>query len=466
MPIRTKLALWYGVLLTVILILLAWIRHAGQERMLQGQKDYSLKVIADILDTSIPRRTPSKTTIQTAVKRIVTDYPDIEMKGVVIEVYDRSRSLIFSSSLSEEERLPLTEEMWQKVIHKKAHLVTLSLSNDAAPIRILTKPVFNQKELLYLIRVGSSMQDIESTLENSLLLNLLFIPMAALLVAMGGWLLTRQALKPLGAVIKTAHHISSGDLHHQIEASQASQEIRELALAFNQMIARLEYSFQQIRDFSDNVSHELRIPLAILKGQTELSLRRLRSEEEYRKVLESNLEEIVRMEKIVERLLFLSRADRGEIDLHLAQVDLNALMETIRFQFLVPAEKKNIQIKLNMNGPVSMIGDELLLRELLLNLVQNAMTHTPAGGEVTLSLEQGEGRVKIAVTDTGCGIPENEIPRIFDRFYQVEKSRASQGSGLGLSICKWIVEAHRGRITVESLVGQGSRFTVSLPLKD
>ncbi|MCI0527553.1 MAG: HAMP domain-containing protein, partial [Nitrospira sp.] len=378
MSTRIKLALWYGALLTVILILLAGIHYVTQKRILYNQKDYSLKVIASILDASIPRKTISTDALQKVVGRMLKDYPDIELKGIIIEVYNGSRSRVFSSSLSEEEKLPLTADTWINELHKEARLVTVSMQDDTPPIRILTKPVHHQNELLYLIRVGSSMEDIQTTLENFLLLNLFFIPTAALLVAMGGWLLTRQAFKPLGAVIKTAHRISSGDLSHRIESAQASEEIRELAAAFNQMIAHLESSFQQIRDFSDNVSHELRIPLSILKGQTELGLRRLRSEEEYRKVLESNLEEIQRMEKIVERLLFLSRADRGEIELSYTQIDLNGLMEQVCSQFQVLAREKNIQIELTTNDPVSVVGDELLFRELLLNLVQNAMTYTPA----------------------------------------------------------------------------------------
>lgn len=459
------MALWYGALLTAILILLAGIHYATQKQILYNQKDYSLKVIASILDASIPRKALSTTALQKVVGRMLKDYPDIELKGIIIEVYDGSHSRVFSSSLSEEEKLPLTADTWTNGLHKEARLVTVSMRDDTAPIRILTKPVYHQNELLYLIRVGSSMEDIETTLENFLLLNLFFIPTAALLVALGGWLLTRKAFKPLGAVIKTAHRISSGDFSHRIESSQASEEIRELAAAFNQMITRLESSFQQIRDFSDNVSHELRIPLSILKGQTELGLRRLRSEEEYRKVLESNLEEIQRMEKIVERLLFLSRADRGEIELSYTQIDLNGLMEQVCAQFQVRAREKDIRIELSTSDPISVVGDGLLLRELLLNLVQNAMTYTPTGGEVKLILKRDKGQIKLSVLDTGTGIPEHEIPRIFDRFYQVDKSRSSQGSGLGLSICKWITEAHQGKIAVDSTVGQGSQFTVTLPAK-
>lgn len=465
MAIRTKLALWYGALLLAILILLAAVHYATLKGMLYNQKDYSLKVIASILEASVPRRSISPGSLQKTMARILRDYPDIELKGIIIEVYDPFRSLVFSSSLSEEERLPLTDEIWANRINKEAQLTTLSIRKDTTPVRVFTKPVFARNELLYLIQVGSSLRNIETALENFLFLNLLFIPSAALLVSLGGWFLTRRAFKPLNDVIKTAQRISSGDLSHRIEPSRANQEIRELAQSFNQMIARLEASFQQIRDFTDNVSHELRIPLAILKGQTELGLRRLRSEQEYREVLQSNLEEIQRMEKIVERLLFLSRADRGEIPVNYSLVDLNGLLEKVCAQYEVIACKKDIQIKWSDDGPLSVAGDELLLRELIMNLVQNAITHTSEGGTVALSLGKEKDYARILVADTGIGIPEHEIPRIFDRFYQVDKSRSSQGSGLGLSICKWIVEAHKGRIVVESRLGQGSRFTVFLPLQ-
>ena len=332
---------------------------------------------------------------------------------------------------------------------------------------MLSKPIFRQKEFLYLILIGSSMEDIESTLEKIFRLNLLFIPAATLLVAIGGWLLMRQALKPLDAVIKTASKISSGDLSHRIKASKANREINELAIAFNTMITRLEGSFQQVRDFSDNVSHELRIPLSILRGQTELSLRRTRSNDEYIGILKSNLEEIERMEMIVERLLFLSRAERGEVPLNSIQINLNALLEDIYFKFLVPAQEKGVNIMLDKKSQVFVIGDEVLLREVLLNLVQNALTYTGPGGEIRLSSEEDAGSIRISVSDTGCGIPDEEIPRIFDRFYQVNKSRSGKGCGLGLSICQWITQAHQGKIMVRSRVGHGTQFILCLPtLKD
>jgi heavy metal sensor kinase len=474
MPLRVKLTLWYGLLVLMVLLLLAVIRYASHRQLLENQVDYALRAVTDLLDSSMPRRTPTRDEAEDAVTRIVTNYPDIELEGAVIEVYNANREMIYSSSLSELGRLPLTDEMWSAMLRRTSIVVTNDLS-DGSVVRILTKPVFVQETLIYVVQVGRDSREIELLMQNSLLLNVIFIPATVLLIGIGGWWLTRRALRPLQTVMQTAHRISEGELSHRIEANGYSPELRELAHAFNQMTERLEASFHQISDFSDNVSHELRIPLSILRGQTEVSLRRTRSEEEYRQVLRSNLEEIHRMERVVERLLFLSRADRGEITINPDPVDLHSLVSSVAAQFAVPSKQKQLRMMVDappaappadlLDQPDVMItaGDEELLRELLINLVQNAVTATPAGGTVTLGLARRDGRIECSVADSGCGIPPEEIPYIFDRFYKVDRSRSSQGSGLGLSLCKWIVEAHHGRIVVESTVGQGSRFTVILP---
>lgn len=474
MPLRVKLTLWYGLLVLTVLTVLAGIRYTSHRQLLEDQADYALRVVADILYSSMPRRTPTKAVAQKTVTRIVTNYPDIELEGTVIEIYNAGRKLIYSSSLSERGILQMTDGMWSAA-QRQTSIVATSGLPDGSVIRILTKPVFDRGMLIYVIQVGRDSREIELLMQNTLLLNSIYIPSAMLLIGIGGWWLTRRALTPLQTVMQTAHRISEGELSHRIEATGYSKEIRELAHAFNQMTERLEASFHQIRDFSDNVSHELRIPLSILRGQTEVSLRRARSEEEYRRVMLSNLEEIQRMEQIVERLLFLSRADRGEVAINRAPVDLRGLVVSVAAQFAVPTQRKQLRLVVDappaappddlLDQPDAMItvGDGMLLRELLNNLVQNAVTATPAGGTVTLGLMRRDGRIECTVADTGCGIPPEEIPCIFDRFYQVDRSRASKGSGLGLSLCKWIVEAHNGRIVVDSVVGLGSRFTAILP---
>lgn len=466
MTIRTRLVLWYSLLVVAIMVLLGFVQYAGQKRLLQDQKDFSIKVIANILVTSLPERIPAKNDIQHAVSNMTSNYPDMEMKGVIIEVYTPTRTLIYSSSLSEEERLPFTGEMHSELLLKRISLVTIFLRGDSAPVRVLSKAVYHNQKLVYFIQAGISTQDINDALKNTIWLNVFFIPVIALIISTGGWFLAKKALIPLHMVMKAANDIGSGSLRRRVEVAYASKEISDLAASFNQMLDRLETSFCQIKDFTDNVSHELRIPLSILKGQTELSLRRERTSDEYRKVLESNMEEIERMEEIVEKLLFLSRAEQGEISLNYSTIDIVNILKMVYTRFLLLSHDRDIKLSINPIGPVFIAGDELLLYDVFQNLVQNGIKFTKAGGDVAIRIEKKDKSVIIDIADTGCGIPESDIPNIFDRFYQVDKSRSGKGSGLGLSICRWIVEAHRGRITTRSAVGHGSTFTVILPVND
>ncbi|MCA9478926.1 MAG: hypothetical protein KC545_01035, partial [Nitrospira sp.] len=242
--------------------------------------------------------------------------------------------------------------------------------------------------------------------------------------------------------------------------------IGQLASTFNDMIGRLEVSFRQIRQFSADASHELRTPLTITKGETELALRRPRNAEDYRMVLESNLEEIDRMSRIVDELLFLSRADLGEIKLKMLPVQLDDLVREVQQQAMVLGQERHITTVLENIEPVIVLGDDLRLRELLLNLVDNAVKYSREGQTVTLSLHVIDQRVRLRVQDAGIGIFPEEQVRIFDRFYRTDEARAhaQKGSGLGLAICKWIVDVHKGTLEVHSQHQHGSVFTVYLPL--
>ncbi|MFQ6041967.1 MAG: sensor histidine kinase, partial [Candidatus Poribacteria bacterium] len=214
-----------------------------------------------------------------------------------------------------------------------------------------------------------------------------------------------------------------------------------------------------------DASHELRTPLTVMRGQTEVTLRRKRPDEEYRQVLESNLEEMEWMSRIVENLLTLSRADAGEIQLEVRPVQLEQLLSDAYEECKALALSKNIEVFLDKAEEVAVPGDELKLRQLLLNLIDNAVKYTPEGGRVRLSLKKDGKFARLQVTDTGIGISQEDLPRIFDRFFRVDKARSREmgGSGLGLSIVQWIINAHQGRIEVDSKLGEGSCFTVWLP---
>jgi signal transduction histidine kinase len=232
------------------------------------------------------------------------------------------------------------------------------------------------------------------------------------------------------------------------------------------MIGRLDASFRQIRQFGSDASHELRTPLTVMKGETELVLRRPRPIEDYQSVLESNLEEIDRMTNIVDELLFLSRADMGEVKMESLPVRLESLVEDIQRQASVLGQDRNIEVLLGTIMRATVLGDELRLRELLLNLVENAVKYSHPGGKVEIALLVDGPQARLSVTDQGIGIGPADQRRIFDRFFRTDDARAhtKKGTGLGLAICLWIAESHKGRIEVKSESGHGSTFTVVLPL--
>jgi heavy metal sensor kinase len=244
-------------------------------------------------------------------------------------------------------------------------------------------------------------------------------------------------------------------------------ELDRLAKTLNDMLARLEEAFLQVRQFSADASHELQTPLTILKGELEVALRSPRSPEEYRQVLTSGLEEIDRIIRLVEGLLLLSRADSGVLRMDHQPVALEDLLKEVYDHIRVLAEKQSIDISLGPVLPVAVHGDYEHLRRLVLNLVDNAIKYTPSGGRVALSCGADDDEwARITVSDTGVGLsPENQ-ERVFQRFYRAEPARSKEGEGTGLGLCiaRSIAEAHRGRIEVVSLPDQGATFSVFLPI--
>jgi len=328
-------------------------------------------------------------------------------------------------------------------------------------------PVKQGGELVSIVRVGTSLQPVEETLHRLLIVLLVTVPVALMAALAGGWFLARRALRPVEAITLAAQRIAAGDLTQRLTVPPSSDEVGRLAVTFNEMIARLEASFRQVRQFTTDASHELRTPLTVMKGETELALRRPRSAEDYQRVLESSLEEIDRMTRIVDELLFLSRADLGEVKLESIPVRLDTLVEDIHRQATLLGQEQDVQVTLGTVTPATVQGDELRLREFLLNLVDNAIKYSRPGGKVEISLVTEGTIARLSVLDHGIGIPPDAQARIFDRFYRTDAARAhaKKGTGLGLSICKWIAEAHHGRIEVQSTEGEGSRFTVVLPLE-
>jgi len=334
------------------------------------------------------------------------------------------------------------------------------------PVRLLTMPVSEAGQVLSLIQVGMSLEMTDKTLRRFLLTMAGLFPISLLLAGGGGWMLARRALRPVDRIVETARRISAEHLTARLEETGANDELSRLVQTLNEMLERLDASFHQIRQFSADASHELQTPLTILKGEIEVALRTPRGPDEYQRILKSALEEIDRLTRLVEGLLLLARADAGVLRLDRKPVDLAGLVADVYGQTKILADDRHVTLSMEQVEPLTVPGDYDGLRRVLLNLVDNGIKYTPAGGRVTVSLRRDPQWASLKITDTGIGLSPEERKNIFERFYRSleARSRDENGSGLGLCIVRSIVEAHGGKIQLESAPGRGSAFTVLLPL--
>jgi heavy metal sensor kinase len=321
----------------------------------------------------------------------------------------------------------------------------------------------------FFVSIGYSLEDNRKLLRKFTLLVWVAAPMIILAGCLMAWLLLGRGLAPVMEVAQAAQRISGSNLSLRIPTRGAHDELDVLIETFNEMIARLEDSFGQIRQFSTDVSHELRTPLTILRGQLEVALFTAETKEQYREAIVDSLQDIERLGQIVRALLLLSQAETGQVILQRTHLDLAELVRDIADQFQIPAEGAHVKLSIATPPECEAELDRVQIERMLSNLLSNAIKFTPAGGEVRVSLESRENQGILTIADTGCGIPPEHLPHIFDRFYRVgghdPAASPEKGLGLGLSFVAWIVKAHQGAIQVESPKGAGTVFTVTIPLR-
>jgi len=299
------------------------------------------------------------------------------------------------------------------------------------------------------------------------LILLLGLPLAAAIAGFGGYTLARRALAPVDHMAEQARLITAERLKERLPVDNPKDELGRLATVFNQTLMRLESSFEQMRRFTSDASHELRTPLTAMRSVGEIGLRGRREASDYREIIGSMLEEVDRLSLLVDRLLTLSRADSGESMLSRDRVDLAELAEEVTAQLDVLAEEKQQSLTVEAAGPTLCLGDRMVLRQALLNLVDNAIKYSPVAGRIAVRVSTSvNGMAVLDVSDTGPGIPLDLRPRVFDRFYRADRSRSREnggGTGLGLSIARWAVEVNGGQLTLESSEGAGATFRITLP---
>lgn len=317
----------------------------------------------------------------------------------------------------------------------------------------------------YFVSIGRSLADADDTVERFTWLYFAgMVGMVAASLLLGLWVAGR-ALQPVHQVAQAAQRITSSNLRVTIPRRGVHDELDELIASFNRMTASLDEAFTQTRQFSTDVSHELRTPLTAIRGELELALLTARTEDQWRDAVASALEDLERLSQTVRTMLLLAQAESGQVTLRLDSLDMSALVEDMVEQCQLLAEAAGLTLRGELEARCTICADRSQIDRLLYNLISNAIKYTPAGGTVLVRLfYQGE-EVVLDVEDTGYGIPADHLPHIFNRFYRVPRHhpQAPKGLGLGLSFVAWIVQAHKGRIDVQSTVGVGTRFRVMLP---
>ena len=462
--IRSRLTAWYILLLGIILILFSVFLNYFLSKRLYESVDNSLTVSATVVATSAVMR--FNRSPLPGLDQFFDQFMGAGNLNKFYRIYDGSGNVGSRSKNIDASKFPLSQEAYADALSGKNSYETFLVDGNH-PIRVITMPIIREKKLVNLVQVGTSLEAVQETLRNLRIFLFTAVPSVLVFATLLARFLARRALKPISKIIKTARDIGQGqELSQRIPVFKVQDELGQLALTFNEMMDRLENSFAQMRQFSSDASHELRTPLTVLQGQNELVLSKPRDPKEYQEVIISNLEEIKYMSKVLEDLFVLSRSDENQILLNCKPMNLSDLVEEVCRHAEVLAEDKDISIVIAFLEAVKINGDEVRLRQMIWNILHNAIKYTQPGGELKVSLLEESGFALLSIQDTGIGIPEKDLLSIFDRFYRVDKARSKDegGSGLGLSICKHIAEAHKGEIEVESKLSVGTRFKIRIPI--
>ncbi len=464
--IRVRLTFWYAMTLAVILAVSALFSYHYFSHNLGEQVDRQIREIARTLDQNRDVITSDGTVVLSCTG--LQDLTHSNNWGAFILLRDSSLREVCSSDNLLERELPFGPVARQQVRWLHEHLETVELE-DGGRLRLISYPLVADGRLLGVAQIGKELGPLYQTIEELRLIYLVVGPFAIFWLCLGCWLLAERTISPVIEVTEAARRITADKLSSRLPLGNHQDELAQMTASLNQMLDRLDKSFRRVRQFSGDASHELRTPLTILRGETEVTLRWAKTPEEFRDMLRSNMEEIDRMERIIESLLTLTKSEVGELTLEIREISLSDLVQELYLQSRILCETKNIeiQLRLDVDEEIRIRGDELRLRQLLLNLISNGIKYTSENGHMEIALAMDDSFARVDISDSGIGIPAEHLPHIFDRFYRVDKARNRMdgGTGLGLAIVKWIAEAHGGSILATSEVGKGSCFSVRLPIE-
>ena len=451
LSIRTRLTLWYAAIVIVVLTAAGAAMVATQTRLglrrLDDELDRLSGAVLTVLANEIDER-------QDLAKAADDATSEIGIKGRTIAILTADGRLLASN---EEEPDPAL----LAAVDAPTRFVTLSTPAGNVRMIVVTGEHAGQT---YAIRVAAPLSALAA--ERSALMEALGVglALALLLAGVGGWLIGRQALQPLVAMAQETSAMTTAVPGARVTLPRARDELQQLGQAFNGLLARLDAALSAQRQFMADASHELRTPVSVTRTAAQVTLGRdRRTEQEYRESLTIVAEQAERLTRMVDDMFLLARADAHARPIESTAIYLEELVAECTRAVRVLAEERGVTMRTIGEHDLPFTGDENLLRQLLINLLENAVGHTPAGGEVTVDLSATSEGAEIAVTDSGPGVPLDDRDRIFERFVRLAPSAGQTGAGLGLPIARWIAERHGGRLTLESSAPAGARFVVWLP---
>jgi len=455
--VRIRLTLWYAGVLALSLIAFALVIYYAAGNIFHERQDESLRSTAQTVASAYLEELGETHSQSTAGKVVLAE---ITFPNRYVQLTDSAGNPIAASANLAGSTIAIPAQV---LADGRARGFSHATVNG---VRVTVVPLSSDQTLGYaaVAEPLSVLEDGLSELRRDLFAGVLLV---LLLASAGGYFLARKSLAPVASMNSQTQRISAENLSARLDVTNPRDELGQLATTINDLLTRLENAFKEQQRFIADASHELRTPLAVLRGETEVALGKERTVEEYQQSLSLIQDEAERLSRIVEDLFILARQPiNTRAALNKERVSLNDAVRDCARAAQVLAFRKGVRLKLENDSPsIALNGDEDLIKRMLLNLLDNAVKYTPAGGEISLALVRQNGNAEIVVRDTGIGIPVEAQPRVFDRFYRVDKARARTmgGAGLGLSIAQWIVEVHGGSINLSSTPGRGSTFTIVLP---
>jgi heavy metal sensor kinase len=456
LPLRARITAWYFAVLVVTFASLAWISDLGFQHSIETTVNDASRANLESIERVLVRTAPKGLD---EVKDELYELAGLWANAALLEVTDGAGNVIFQSALFAKPYHPLPP-----VDQKEITFFTTNLEKQQYRIATRTIETVGQT---FRARAAIPTEPFDQALDRFRLILEETLPFLIIFASFAGYWLSGRALAPVNEIIRTARNIGVQNLSGRLAVPRANDELRRLSETLNDMLTRIEASVKRITQFTADASHDLRTPVALIRTNAEVALRRSRSEQEYRETLSRILTSSEETTHLIENLLALARADAGAADLRFQKMDLVPHLDRIGNEAEIMTAAKGIRFKRELPlGPVQVSADLAATERLILIVLDNAVKYTPPGGSIEMNLSNGAGSACIEIRDTGIGIDAKDLPHVFERFYRADEARSREpgGAGLGLAIAHWIVEMHGGAIKAHSAPGAGSNFQITFPI--